>query len=78
MTYTISITSQGQLSIPAKIRRDLGFSATNNKALLTIEGNKIILEPVVDLLDLAGSLQTSKKPLTNSQLHNMYSEATAI
>ncbi len=60
MIYTISITSQGQLSIPAKIRRELGFSKTN-KAIVSVDKGKLTLEPVKDLLTLKGSLKTSIK-----------------
>lgn len=58
--YTVTITSQGQISIPAKIRRQLGLDKTK-KALLTVEENRVIIEPVKDLLELAGSLKTNVK-----------------
>ncbi len=58
--YTVTITSQGQISIPAKIRRDLGLNKSA-KALVKIEGNKIVVEPVRDLLELKGSLKTKIK-----------------
>lgn len=74
MTYTVTITSQGQLSIPAKVRRELGFSKTN-KAILSVEAGKVILEPVKDLLELAGSLKTNKKPLSNEELHDFVAQA---
>lgn len=54
MTYTVSITSQGQLSIPTKLRRTLGFT---NKALVSVADGKVVLEPIVDLLDLKGAVQ---------------------
>ena len=60
--YTVTITSQGQISIPAKFRRELGLEKTK-KALITKESGRLIIEPVKDLLDLAGSLKTNKKPL---------------
>lgn len=76
MTYTLSITSQGQISIPAKIRRELGFSKTN-KAILSVANGKVMIEPVKDFLELAGSLKTNKKPLTNEQLHDLFATAVA-
>ncbi|OGE64926.1 hypothetical protein A3I48_00750 [Candidatus Daviesbacteria bacterium RIFCSPLOWO2_02_FULL_36_7] len=60
MTYAVTITSQGQISLPAKIRKKLGFSRTN-KALVSIEDGKVLIEPVKDLLELRGSLKTSIK-----------------
>lgn len=55
MTYTVSITSQGQISIPAKLRKELKLH-TRDKALVKREGQKIIIEPIPDILSLAGSL----------------------
>ncbi len=67
MSYTVSITSQGQISIPAKISQKLGLSE-RKKALVSIENGKEIIEPVRDFLELAGSLKTDKKPLSNQEL----------
>lgn len=55
MSYIVSITSQGQISIPAKIRRELGLNK-HKKALVKSEGKKMIIEPVSDFLNLGGSL----------------------
>lgn len=70
MIYTVTITSQGQISIPAKIRRELGFTK-NNKAIVSVEKGRVTIEPVKDLLELGGSLKTNKKPLSNQQLHDL-------
>lgn len=56
MSFIVSITSQGQISIPAKIRRELGLGK-HKKALIKREGNKMIVEPAGDFLDLAGSFR---------------------
>lgn len=56
MTYTVSITSQGQISIPAKLRKELGLH-TKEKALVKLEGKKLVIEPIPDILSLAGSLK---------------------
>lgn len=55
MTYTVSVTSQGQLSIPIKLRRELGFTKTN-KALVSVEQGKLTIKPIKDFLELGGSL----------------------
>ncbi len=60
MAYVVSITSQGQISIPAQIRRDLNLDKTR-KALITIQGNKAVIEPLKDLLELKGSFKTKIK-----------------
>lgn len=60
MIYTVSITSQGQISIPAKLRRKLRLDK-NEKALVSEEDGKIIIEPIKDFLELGGSLKTTIK-----------------
>lgn len=55
MIYTVTITSQGQISIPAKLRKELSL-AKKDKALVKREGKRIIIEPIPDLLSLKGSL----------------------
>lgn len=54
MSYIVSVTSQGQISIPAKIRRELGLNICK-KALVKSDGTRMIIEPVRDFLDLGGS-----------------------
>jgi len=60
MIYTVSVTSQGQISIPAKLRRQLGLEKTK-KVLIFSQDGKLIAEPVKDLLELKGSLKTKIK-----------------
>jgi len=66
MTYSVSITSQGQISIPVKIRRLLGLSKTN-KAIVSVANGKVIIEPVKDFLELAGSLKNVRKVKASSR-----------
>lgn len=60
MSYIVSITSQGQISIPIKFRRELGLDK-KRKALISEEKGKLIIEPVKDFLELGGSLKTNIK-----------------
>lgn len=55
MTYTLNVTSQGQVSIPIEVRRLWGLM-NRGQITLTLRGKKGIVEPAVDILDLAGSL----------------------
>ncbi len=57
--YISTVTRQGQISIPAKLRRELNID--QKKVMITKEQGRIIIEPVEDLLDLAGSFKTEKK-----------------
>lgn len=60
MVYAVTITSQGQISIPAQIRRELGLDKTK-KALVSVKNKEIVIEPVKDFLELRGSLKTNIK-----------------
>jgi len=60
MTYTVSITSQGQISIPAKLRKKLGLDK-KNQALISESEGRLIIEPVKDVLELEGTFQTNIK-----------------
>ena len=71
MSYTVSITSQGQISIPALIRKQLGLSK-NSKAIISVKGGEMLVKPVKDFLELKGSINTKKEPLTNEELHEFF------
>lgn len=55
MNYLVSITSQGQISIPSQLRKELGLSE-HKKALVKKEGRRIVVEPIDDLLYFEGAL----------------------
>lgn len=75
MIYTVSITSQGQISIPAKLRRQLGLES-GKKALVSVKNEEIIVKPVKDLLELRGSLKTNIKA-TPRQIREAFGEYLA-
>ncbi len=60
MTYFVTITSQGQMSIPAALRRQFGLEKTR-KAIVRADSGKIIVEPIADILSLRGVFKTKKK-----------------
>lgn len=62
-----AITSQGQITIPAKFRRQLGLQK-NMKVALEIEGDKISIKQIPDIRLLAGSL---------SEYGNQYADKSA-
>lgn len=66
MQDVVSITSQGQLTIPMSIRRSFGIKGSI-KAVIRKENNLIIVEPKKDFWSLAGSL-TSEVKLSDKQL----------
>lgn len=69
-------TSQGQINLPAKIRKQLGFTRSG-KATVSIQDGKVIVEPVKDLLELAGSLQSTKRPLLQEEMHDVIVQSFA-
>lgn len=56
MVYTVSITSQGQISIPAQLRKQLGLES-GKKALVKREGERLMVEPIPDIFSFKGSLK---------------------
>ena len=67
MQAVVSITSQGQITVPASMRRYLGVNK-REKVKATLVGEKIVLERLVSIDDLAGALakraRTINKGLT--------------
>lgn len=57
--YISTVTKQGQISIPVKLRRKLDID--KKKVMISESQGKIVIEPVDDLVDLAGSFKTNKK-----------------
>lgn len=72
MQNIVSITSQGQLTIPKSIRKSFGIKRST-KAVIKRMGNKIIVEPKSDFWSLAGSL-SSKIKLSDSELRKARKE----
>lgn len=66
MQYTVSITSQGQITIPISLRRELGIKGSV-KATITKDGNSFIVNPKKDFWLLGGSLKSTVK-LNDAQL----------
>ena len=58
MVTTGRITSQGQLSIPIAIRRLLGIQTPSN-VFMSIDDEKIVIEPVKSFEELAGVFHDS-------------------
>ncbi len=75
MPYTVAITSQGQISIPAPLRKKMGLSKSG-RALVTEKEGKLIIEPIKDLLELQGALKTNIRA-NSSQVRYAFEEYTA-
>jgi AbrB family looped-hinge helix DNA binding protein len=64
MQQVVSITSQGQITLPATIRRLFGLDKFK-KVLVRAQTNQIIVEPMTDFSKMAGILKSKKikKPI---------------
>ena len=60
MIYSATVTSQGQVTIPAPIRKALGITKSK-RVNITLDNKKAILEPEPDILDLYGVFKTKKR-----------------
>jgi bifunctional DNA-binding transcriptional regulator/antitoxin component of YhaV-PrlF toxin-antitoxin module len=76
MQQVVSITSQGQITIPASFRRFLGLDQYP-KAVVSTNKNQLIIEPIPDVLSLAGTLFSKAKKNQNIQ-QTIKQENTAI
>ncbi|MBI5619847.1 AbrB/MazE/SpoVT family DNA-binding domain-containing protein [Candidatus Gottesmanbacteria bacterium] len=74
-TYTVSITSQGQISIPADLRRALGLHK-KTKAIVRADEGKMVVEPVPDILDFKGIFKV-KKTASRQEERRAFEEALA-
>ena len=75
MTNIVSITSQGQISIPAKMRRQLGLDKTK-KALISVHDDRILVEPVRDFIEMGGTLKTNLK-VSSRQIRQSFEDYLA-
>ena len=75
MLHYVTITSQGQISIPAVIRRKFGLDKTK-KAIVEADDEKIIIKPEPDIMELYGVFKTKKK-ISPGKLRRMLDEAWA-
>ncbi len=61
MNYIVSITSQGQISLPKVLLSQYQFGAARKAIVRPGYHGEIIVEPVTDFLSLKGTLKTKKK-----------------
>ena len=63
MLQIASLSDRGQLTIPAAMRKKLGFSS-RDKALIQVEGEMLLVRPVrvvKDVMELFGSINPRGK-----------------
>lgn len=73
--FSVSVTSQGQISIPIDIRRKFGLD-TVRKALVESTEDTILIRPVRALTTLRGTFSTDKR-VPISTVHATFEDALA-
>ncbi len=66
MEQIVTITRQGQLTIPQKVRQYFGMKGST-KAILRVRGLALVVEPKRDFWSVGGSLRSRVK-LSDAQL----------
>lgn len=61
MMQVVSITQQGQITIPKLIRDNLKIELVS-KALVSQKGDSIVVKPIIDFFSLEGSVKPKRKP----------------
>lgn len=75
MTYLVTITSQGQISIPAPLRRQFKLNQTK-KARVEAVNDTIVIHPEPDIMDFEGIFKTTKK-IPFKKIRRAFEEALA-
>jgi AbrB family looped-hinge helix DNA binding protein len=58
----VKITSKGQVTIPKRIRDELGLKP-GDRVLFVLRGGEVVLQPIKStLLDLRGSVEPRRRP----------------
>lgn len=82
MTYKTTITSKGQMTLPASFRRKLGIKP-GEQLSVNMQGNKVVVEKI-DWLSNLRKLQAKNqthmrkhgiKPMTDEELDNAINDA---
>ena len=70
---TSTVTSKGQITLPAKLRRQMGVKPSD-RVLFVKEGKRIFVEQIASIDSLFGSLSNPKaKPLSSDEINTLIS-----
>lgn len=75
MSYVVSLTSQGQISIPIDLRRKFNLDSVR-KAIVEAVEDTIVIRPVKSINQLYGSLRTPKH-IKSSSVRPAFEDALA-
>lgn len=69
---TSTITSKGQVTIPKEIRDQMGLEPGDRVVFRTDASGRVVVEPAtVNLLDLEGCLEPSRKGVTVDEMNQV-------
>lgn len=71
MPHIVSITQQGQVTIPKAIRESLKIGK-NAKAIVVEKDNNVIIEPIDDIFTLQGSIKPKTRPEDFKKMRKMF------
>lgn len=61
MSFTVTVTNQGQISIPAELRRKFKLNGGKTLVLRDTPEGQIAMTPVPDFFELKGAFKTRRK-----------------
>lgn len=61
MSFTVTVTNQGQISIPIELRRKYALSGGKTIVLRDSGAGEINMRPIPDIFELKGAFKTRKK-----------------
>jgi antitoxin PrlF len=75
---TAAVTSKGQITIPAEVRKDLGLKAGDRVMFLKGENGEYILKAKTgSIMDLQGFVQWTGKPVTIEEMNETIAKGWA-
>jgi AbrB family looped-hinge helix DNA binding protein len=75
---TASVTSKGQITIPAEVRKDLGLKTGDQVSFIKGENGEYILKPKTgSIMDMEGILKWTGKPVTIEEMNETIAKGWA-
>ena len=71
MPNIVSITQQGQVTIPKSYRELLNIKK-NGKAVVEQKGNSLVITPIEDFFSLEGSIKPKSRPEDFKKMRKMF------
>jgi AbrB family looped-hinge helix DNA binding protein len=75
--FTTTVTQKGQVTLPKKVRQMLNIEAYD-QVRVTVSENKAVIEPVADIIDMAGTVKPRKGGSALKARELMEKEYTSI